>query len=78
MTVLPLKTLAVLEDNISAEETTEHGGGVEQDHEVRMWVNTKACHNYHVMLLCCGLSMRYRHNSECFVDWYKGEKSMFF
>ena len=36
MSVLPLKTLAVLEDNISAEETRERVGGVEQDRKVRM------------------------------------------
>ena len=42
MSVLPLKTLAVLEDNISAEETRECGGGVEQDREVRMWGEYKS------------------------------------
>ena len=42
MTVLPLKTLAVLEDNISAEETRERGGGMEQDREVRMWGEYKS------------------------------------
>ena len=42
MSVLPLKTLAVLEDNISAEETRERVGGVEQDREVRMWREYKS------------------------------------
>ena len=42
MSVLPLKTLAVLEDNISAEEMRECVGGVEQDREVRMWREYKS------------------------------------
>ena len=42
MSVLPLKTLAVLEDNISAEETRERVGGVEQDRAVRMWREYKS------------------------------------
>ena len=42
MSVLPLKTLAVLEYNISAEETRERVGGVEQDREVRMWREYKS------------------------------------